>query len=322
MEMQTPLFLIRTPGPALDGAIQAGLVSEDREHIRLTGNVRAIGPRNVPQPAKIATQQLNVSRQGPSRAAAPGAVTITQPGSILRGHGGGEPRQQAIRTQVPGPRPLCPFAPLKPAARHRARRVLRRARSRAFERPPATDGHQAGHQTGTVDYSQPTTLSGGVKIVQGTLNIDADRAVISFKDGEASQAVLTGNQAVLRQQMDNGTPMTARGRPHRLRHARRRRGAHRQLHREIPSAEAPAASASPTTSSPARWTAAARTAAGSSDAHPAQVPTDAELMLVAQGLRKRYKSREVVRDFGLTRMPAKWSACSALTAPARPPAST
>jgi len=68
---------------------------------------------------------------------------------------------------------------------------------------------QAGHQSGTVDYSQPTILTGNVKIVQGTLHIDADRAVISFKDGEASQAVLTGNQAVLKQQMDNGTPMTA-----------------------------------------------------------------------------------------------------------------
>lgn len=68
---------------------------------------------------------------------------------------------------------------------------------------------QAGHQSGTVDYSQPTTLSGGVKIVQGTLNIDADRAVISFKNGDPAQAVLTGNQAVLKQQMDNGTPMTA-----------------------------------------------------------------------------------------------------------------
>ena len=68
---------------------------------------------------------------------------------------------------------------------------------------------QAGHQSGTVDYSQPTTLSGGVKIDQGTLHIDADRAVISFKDGEASQAVLTGNQAKLKQQMDDGTPMTA-----------------------------------------------------------------------------------------------------------------
>ena len=69
---------------------------------------------------------------------------------------------------------------------------------------------QAGHQSGTVDYSQPTTLSGGVTIVQGTLHIDANRAVISFKDGEASQAVLTGNQAVLKQQMDDGTPMTAK----------------------------------------------------------------------------------------------------------------
>ena len=68
---------------------------------------------------------------------------------------------------------------------------------------------EAGHQSGTVDYSQPTILTGNVKIVQGTLHIDADRAVISFKDGEASQAVLTGNQAVLKQQMDNGTPMTA-----------------------------------------------------------------------------------------------------------------
>ena len=68
---------------------------------------------------------------------------------------------------------------------------------------------QAGHQSGSVDYSQPTTLSAGVKIVQGTLHIDADRAVISFKDGEASQAVLTGKQAVLKQQMDDGTPMTA-----------------------------------------------------------------------------------------------------------------
>jgi lipopolysaccharide export system protein LptA len=69
---------------------------------------------------------------------------------------------------------------------------------------------QAGHQSGTVDYSQPTTLSGGVTIVQGTLHIDADRAVISFKDGDPAKAVLTGSQAVLRQQMDDGTPMTAR----------------------------------------------------------------------------------------------------------------
>jgi len=69
---------------------------------------------------------------------------------------------------------------------------------------------EAGHQSGTIDDSQPTVLSGGVKIVQGTLNIDADHAVITLKGSEPVHAVLTGSQAILRQQMDNGTPMTAK----------------------------------------------------------------------------------------------------------------
>ena len=132
--------------------------------------------------------------------------------------------------------------------------------------------------------------SGGVKIVQGTLNIDADRAVISFKDGEASQAVLTGNQAVLRQQMDNGTPMTARA--DRIDYdmladvvvltgnhtvtTQRGSTSGQRLTYNLKSGQVDSGGG---------------TAAGQ-DAHPAQVPTDAELMLVAQGLRKRYKSRE------------------------------
>ena len=87
MEMQAPLFLIPDPN-GLHWTVQSkqGWVSEDREHVKLTGNVLAIGPRNVPQPTKIASQQLNVYPKT-KLAAAPGAVTITQPGSILRGHG-------------------------------------------------------------------------------------------------------------------------------------------------------------------------------------------------------------------------------------------
>ncbi len=87
MELQTPLFLIPDP-KGLHWTVQSkrGWVSEDREHIRLTGNVRAIGPRNQPQPAKITTEQLNVYPTT-KRAVSPLAVTITQPGSILRGHG-------------------------------------------------------------------------------------------------------------------------------------------------------------------------------------------------------------------------------------------
>jgi lipopolysaccharide export system protein LptC len=87
MVMDTPLFLIPdTKGLHWTVQSKRGWVSDDREHIRLTGNVRAIGPRNQPQPAKITSQQLNVYPKT-KLATAPGAVTITQPGSILRGHG-------------------------------------------------------------------------------------------------------------------------------------------------------------------------------------------------------------------------------------------
>ena len=40
---------------------------------------------------------------------------------------------------------------------------------------------QAGHQSGTIDDREPTIFSGGVKIDQGTLHIDADRAVVLEK---------------------------------------------------------------------------------------------------------------------------------------------
>jgi lipopolysaccharide export system protein LptA len=68
---------------------------------------------------------------------------------------------------------------------------------------------EAAHTTGTLDDREPTVFSGGVKIVQGTLNINADRAVVTLKGSEPVHAVLTGSQAMLKQQMDNGTQMTA-----------------------------------------------------------------------------------------------------------------
>jgi lipopolysaccharide export system protein LptA len=69
---------------------------------------------------------------------------------------------------------------------------------------------EAAHTTGTLDDREPTVFSGGVKIVQGTLNINADRAVVTLKGSDPVRAVLTGSQAVLKQQMDNGTSMNAR----------------------------------------------------------------------------------------------------------------
>ncbi|HEX5662373.1 MAG TPA: lipopolysaccharide transport periplasmic protein LptA [Xanthomonadaceae bacterium] len=69
----------------------------------------------------------------------------------------------------------------------------------------------AGRQEGTLDDRSPTILSEGVTIRQGSLDIRSDRAEISLsKNGNPQRAVLTGGPVVLKQQMDDGTPMTAR----------------------------------------------------------------------------------------------------------------
>jgi lipopolysaccharide export system protein LptA len=52
-------------------------------------------------------------------------------------------------------------------------------------------------------------MTGNVHITQGSLNITAGKAVIYRAGGDISRAVLTGSPAVLKQQMDDGTPMTA-----------------------------------------------------------------------------------------------------------------
>ncbi|SBV35488.1 Lipopolysaccharide transport periplasmic protein LptA [uncultured Stenotrophomonas sp.] len=53
-------------------------------------------------------------------------------------------------------------------------------------------------------------FSGNVVIVQGTMEIHADTADVIQKNGETERVVLTGKQATLKQQMDDGTWMNAR----------------------------------------------------------------------------------------------------------------
>lgn len=53
-------------------------------------------------------------------------------------------------------------------------------------------------------------LTGNVHITQGTLEISAAKATIYRGGGEVSRAVLSGAPVVLKQTMDDGTPMTAR----------------------------------------------------------------------------------------------------------------
>lgn len=68
----------------------------------------------------------------------------------------------------------------------------------------------AATQECTLDESGQCVFTGAVVITQGTLNIQSARAVIHRSGGDPSRAVLTGKPAVLKQQMDDGTQMTAR----------------------------------------------------------------------------------------------------------------
>jgi lipopolysaccharide export system protein LptC len=87
MTLATPLFLL----PVGDGTAywevrsQKGWVSAEGDEVRLTGDVKATSPAGA-TPTTFATQTLNVFPKS-NRASSRDAVTITRPGSILRGRG-------------------------------------------------------------------------------------------------------------------------------------------------------------------------------------------------------------------------------------------
>lgn len=81
------------------------------------------------------------------------------------------------------------------------------ARSTDRNQPMDTE---SDHQNGTFTGDSVNQLSGNVHITQGSLDVRAARAEITMRDGEAVRAVLTGAPVVLTQQMDDGTPITAR----------------------------------------------------------------------------------------------------------------
>lgn len=53
-------------------------------------------------------------------------------------------------------------------------------------------------------------FTGNVEIIQGTLHITAARAEVQMRNGEVDQVVLTGKQATMKQEMDDGSTMNAR----------------------------------------------------------------------------------------------------------------
>ena len=59
------------------------------------------------------------------------------------------------------------------------------------------------------DAAGKCVFSGNVVIVQGTLDIRAGRAEVLRRNGEIDQVILTGKQATMKQQMDDGSMMNA-----------------------------------------------------------------------------------------------------------------
>lgn len=67
----------------------------------------------------------------------------------------------------------------------------------------------AGATSGTLDDRQPMVLSKGVTITQGTLEIESTTATITTRNGEPVRAVLVGDPVKLKQELDDGMPMSA-----------------------------------------------------------------------------------------------------------------
>ena len=69
---------------------------------------------------------------------------------------------------------------------------------------------EAGHQVGTLSGDSVNRLTGGVHITQGSLDITSSSATITLADGDPTRAVFTGGPVALKQELDDGTPMSAR----------------------------------------------------------------------------------------------------------------
>lgn len=87
MDLTTPLFLLPDKqGKYWEVRARTGWVSENRDEIRLRGAVDTRSPPGDPRPVSMKTDEMNVFPDA-NRATSASVVTITQPGSILRGRG-------------------------------------------------------------------------------------------------------------------------------------------------------------------------------------------------------------------------------------------
>lgn len=66
-----------------------------------------------------------------------------------------------------------------------------------------------GHQVGTMEGSGTITMSGGVIVQQGSLDIRSQTGVVNMKNDEITRVVFTGAPVTLKQQMEDGSMMNA-----------------------------------------------------------------------------------------------------------------
>lgn len=71
---------------------------------------------------------------------------------------------------------------------------------------------EADHADATLSADGTATLTDNVRIMQGTLLIEADRAVVTRRNGAVSKAVLEGTPATLQQEKDEGGLTRAKAR--------------------------------------------------------------------------------------------------------------
>jgi lipopolysaccharide export system protein LptA len=67
----------------------------------------------------------------------------------------------------------------------------------------------ADNTEGDLSDNGDSVLTGNVQLVQGTMRTTADRAVITRRNGEITQIVLTGAPVSMKQVADNGDPIDA-----------------------------------------------------------------------------------------------------------------
>ncbi len=84
------------------------------------------------------------------------------------------------------------------------------AHARTADRNQPMELEADNQDCNVADDNSKCLFTGNVLIRQGTLEVRASRAEVMRRNGDIEQVVLTGSQATMKQQMDDGTMMNAR----------------------------------------------------------------------------------------------------------------